>query len=314
MRRLFLATVAISVLVSVFAPTAGAATPDEPLRTGDFAGSFGIGHGRSMYLECHGEGSPTVILDAGLRNGASVWGQRSDETPPGPTVLPGVARFTRVCGYDRPGTLVVPNPPYEFSRSSPVPMPRTAADAVSDLHTLLTVARVPRPYVFVSHSLGGLIDRLYAATHPRQAAGMVLVDALAEYFQEPLNRAQMAAYSALNNGPVEGLDYPDLERIRFVRSFAQMRRAQRKHPLRHIPLSVISKGLPFVLPEDLPGGLTPALLERAWHLAQDKLAKLTPDAVHVIAKHSSHYVMLTQPKLIIDQTRRVVRAVRRARR
>jgi pimeloyl-ACP methyl ester carboxylesterase len=83
-------------------------------------------------------------------------------------------------------------------------MPRTAADAVSDLHTLLRVAKVPAPYVFVSHSLGGLIDRLYAATYPRQVAGMVLVDALAEYFQEPLDPAQMAAYSALNNGPVEG--------------------------------------------------------------------------------------------------------------
>jgi pimeloyl-ACP methyl ester carboxylesterase len=204
MRRLVLAAVAVSVLVSALAPAAGAATPDEPLGRGDFAGSFGIGHGRSMYLECYGEGRPTVILDAGLRNGAAFWSQRSGETPPGPTVLPAVARFTRVCGYDRPGTILTSNPPFEFSRSSPVQMPRTAADAVSDLHTLLRVAKVPAPYVFVSHSLGGLIDRLYAATYPRQVAGMVLVDALAEYFQEPLDPAQMAAYSALNNGPVEG--------------------------------------------------------------------------------------------------------------
>jgi pimeloyl-ACP methyl ester carboxylesterase len=264
-----------------------------------------------MYLECYGRGSPTVILDAGLRNGAAFWNQRSDETPPGPTVLPGVARFTRVCGYDRPGTILTSSPPFEFSRSSPVRMPRSAADAVSDLHTLLKVARVPGPYVFVSHSLGGLIDRLYAAGYPRQVAGMVLVDALAEYLQDPLDPAQMAAYSAINNGLIEGIDYPDLERIRFVRSFAQMRRAQRKHPLRDIPLSVISKGLPFGLPEDLAGGLTPAVVERAWHTAQDKLAKLTPGAVHVIAKRGSHYVMLRQPKLIIDQGRRVVRAVRR---
>jgi hypothetical protein len=91
-----------------------------------------------------------------------------------------------------------------------------------------------------------------------------------------------------------------------------MRRAGRKHPLPDIPLSVISKGLPFGLPEGLPGGLTPAILERAWNNAQGKLAKLTPDAVHVIARRSSHYVMLTQPKLIIDQARRVVRVVRRA--
>ena len=195
---------------------------------------------------------------------------------------------------------------------SPHSQTRSAADAVSDLHTLLKLAKVPGPYVFVSHSLGGLIDRFYAATYPRQVAGMVLVDALAEYLQEPLDPAQMAAYSALNNGPIEGIDYPDLEQIRFVRSFAQMRRAGRKHPLPDIPLSVISKGLPFGLPEGLPGGLTPAILERAWNNAQGKLAKLTPDAVHVIARRSSHYVMLTQPKLIIDQARRVVRVVRRA--
>jgi hypothetical protein len=77
---------------------------------------------------------------------------------------------------------------------------------------------------------------------------------------------------------------------------------------------VISKGQPFGLAEGLPGGLTPPLLERAWHMAQDKLAKLTPDAVHVIAKRSSHHVMLTRPKLIHDQARLVVRAVRRTRR
>jgi hypothetical protein len=141
-RRLVLAAVAMSVLVSVLVPAAGASIPDEPLKKGDFAGSFGIGDGRSMYLECYSEGSPTVILGAGLRNGAAFWSPRDDETPPGPTVLPGVARFTRVCGYDRPGTILTSSP-LEFSRSSPVRMPRTAADAVSDLHTLLRVAKVP---------------------------------------------------------------------------------------------------------------------------------------------------------------------------
>lgn len=198
MRRLVLAAVAISVVVSVLGPAAGAATPDEPLKKGDFAGSFGIGHGRTMYLECYGEGSPTVILDAGLRNAAAFWSQRDDVTPPGPTVLPGVARFTRVCGYDRPGTILTPT---DFSRSSPVQMPRSAADAVSDLHTLLKLAKVPGSYVFVSHSLGGLIDRLYAATYPRQVAGMVLVDALAEYLQEPLDPAQMARTAPSTTAP-----------------------------------------------------------------------------------------------------------------
>jgi len=308
-----LAAAAIVALAAVLAPAAAAATPDEPLERGDFAGSFGIGHGRSMYLECYGKGSPTVILDAGLRNGASFWDQRSAETPPGPTVLPGVGGLTRVCAYDRPGTINTSEPPFALSRSSVAPLPRTAADAVSDLHALLKVAKVPRPYVFVAHSYGGLVDRLFTATYRREVAGLVLVDALAEYLQDPLDATQMAAYGAINNGPVPGLDYPGLERVRFVASFEQMRRAQRRHGLRGIPVSVISKGLPFGLPDELPGGLAPALLEGAWTRMGDKLAKLTPEAVHVIAKRSSHYVMLTQPKLIIDQVRRVVRAARRSR-
>jgi pimeloyl-ACP methyl ester carboxylesterase len=301
----------VVALALVAACPAVAATADLPLKRGDFAGSFGIGHGRAMYLECYGDGSPTVILDSGLRNGARVWNDPA-QTRPGPRVFPAVARFTRVCGYDRPGTINNFSP-FEFSRSSAAPMPRTAADAASDLHALLKVATVPGPYVFVNHSTGGLIDRLYAANHPRQVAGMVLVDALAEYLESGFSRAQMDVYEHVNNDPIEGIDYPDLEQILFRRSFEQMRRAAGKQPFPDVPLSVMSHGLPFTLPEGLPAGFTSSVIERAWTNAQDRLAKLTPDTRHVVAKRSSHYIMFTQPRLVIDQVRRVVREVRRER-
>lgn len=312
MRRSVVSAAVTALLTCVLAPAAGAATPDQPLKKGDFAGSFGIGHGRSMYLECFGTGTPTVILDAGLRNGAAIWGdaQRTDESPPGPTVLPGIARFTRVCAYDRPATLLTTTPPITFSRSSTVAMPRTATGTVADLHTLLGVAKVPGPYVFVNHSTGGLIDRLYAAEYPRQVAGMVLVDALAEYFRERLTTTQFSAWGDLNNAPIPELGYP-LETFRWGASFAQTRAAARRHPLGDIPLSVISHGRPFELPADLPGGLTSQVIERAWTHAQDKLARLTSHAVHVIARRSSHYIQLSEPELVIAQTRRVVDLVRR---
>ena len=79
-------------------------------------------------------------------------------------MLPAVARFTRVCAYDRPGTYKSPE---ELSRSDPVAMPRSAADIVGDLHRLLRAARVPGPYVLAGHSFGGMVARLYATTHPR---------------------------------------------------------------------------------------------------------------------------------------------------
>lgn len=310
-RRFVLAFLAISAAVLALAPASGAATSDLPLKQGDFAGTFGIGNGRTMFLECYGRGAPTVILDSGLRNGARVWNDPA-QTRPGPRVFPAVARFTRVCGYDRPGT-INNFEPLEFSRSSPASMPRTAADAASDLNALLKAAKVPGPYVFVNHSTGGLIDRLYASEHPRQVAGMVLVDALAEFVEDRFTPAQMDVYEHVNNDPIEGIDYPDIEQILFGKSFALMRRAQRRHPFPDVPLVVLSHGIPFSLPDGLGAGFTSTVVERAWTHAQGELAKLTPGAHHVVAKRSSHYIMFTQPKLVIDEVRRVVRAVRHER-
>ena len=106
--------------------------------SGDFAGLVDIGAGRKMYLECRGTGSPTVVLVAGLKGSADDW---SLAAPSKPTVLAEVAKFTRVCAYDRPGTPVGEKP----SRSDPVRQPTTAGDAVADLHALLSAAKVVRP-------------------------------------------------------------------------------------------------------------------------------------------------------------------------
>ena len=73
-----------------------------PAATGDFSGLIDIG-GRKLYLECRGQGSPTVILEAGAGARADVW-SRDNLHPAGARtmVLPGVAAFTRVCAYERP--------------------------------------------------------------------------------------------------------------------------------------------------------------------------------------------------------------------
>lgn len=126
---------------------------------GNFAGMVDIGGNRKMYLKCSGSGSPTVVLVGGLRACADDW-NISDKSKP--TVFAEVAKFTRVCSYDRPGTPVGDKP----SRSEPVHQPTTAKNAVDDLHALLTGADEPRPYVLVGHSYGGLVVRLYASTYP----------------------------------------------------------------------------------------------------------------------------------------------------
>jgi pimeloyl-ACP methyl ester carboxylesterase len=279
---------------------------------GDFAGLVEIGGGRRMYLECRGFGSPTVVLEAGYRNDADIW---SVQAEPGVTmVLPGVAAFTRVCAYDRPGTVLDAE---NASRSDPVPMPRTARDIVADLHALLEAAGVPGPYVLVGHSFGGLFVRLYERTYPEQVAGLVLVDALAEGVETRLTPAQWALYTGFGFAePPPGLEgHAGLETIDPTISFGQMRQAAAAGGKggRALPIVGLSKGQPFDLTlwELLPPEL-PAALERAWRGAQDELAVVTGAERHTIAVDSSHYIQIAEPALVIAAVREVVDDVRAA--
>ena len=178
-----------------------------------------------MFLRCRGAGSPTVVLVSGYHVAANAWSLRppgSKHTP----VLPAVARSTRVCAYDRPGTI---RDAGLVSRSDPVPMPRTAEDAVKELHALLRAARVPGPYVLAGHSLGGLIVRLYAGTYPRQVAGLVLIDAVSEKLEPLLGPEQWATYAGYQFVPVPGFeDYRDAETFDFTRASPRRGAQQRR--------------------------------------------------------------------------------------
>src|SRR3989304_2698045 len=93
--------------------------------------------GYKMHIHCTGQGSPTVILEAGSAEFSVNWAK----------VHPEVATFTRVCSYDRAG----------FGWSEPSPHPRTADKMTEELHALLVNAKIQGPYVLVGHSIGGLL-------------------------------------------------------------------------------------------------------------------------------------------------------------
>lgn len=112
--------------------------------------------GYKLHIYCTGEGSPTVILDAVGGGSSTQWA----------LIQPEIAVTARVCAYDRAG----------FGWSELGPEPRDAHQQVRELHTLLANADVTGPYVLVGHSYGGRLARVYAAQHPDEVEGLVLVN------------------------------------------------------------------------------------------------------------------------------------------
>lgn len=116
--------------------------------------------GWRMHLHCTGrsvEGAPTVVLEAGAGDSSIEWS----------LVQPRVARFARVCSYDRSGS----------AWSDLGPYPHTGRQIVYELRTLLARAKERPPYLLVGHSMGGRYVRMFATAYRELAAGLVLVDA-----------------------------------------------------------------------------------------------------------------------------------------
>jgi pimeloyl-ACP methyl ester carboxylesterase len=122
---------------------------------------YDIGNGRRLHLLCSGQGSPTVVLEAGASSFAIDWTLVQTE----------IAKSHRVCSYDRAG----------MGWSDALPADAVAATRdTPDLHALLTAAKEPAPYVLVGASHGGMLIRHYLAAYPSEVAGLVFVDSSTE--------------------------------------------------------------------------------------------------------------------------------------
>ena len=147
----------LSIWTVCVMPALGAEAPTPPAIDYTKPGQLvAVDGARRLNLRCLGAGSPTVLLDAGGANYSYTW----------QFVQPAMARFTRVCSYDRAG--------YGFS--DPSERPATAMNTVDDLHTALAKAGISPPFVLVGQSAGGQYMTLYADLHLPDVVGMVLVE------------------------------------------------------------------------------------------------------------------------------------------
>jgi hypothetical protein len=88
--------VVFAVTAVAFSSAAAACSSSDSTssRAQDFAKRVDIGGGRKMYIECHGTGSPTVLLLSGTDAASDLWHSAEHK---GLYVYDEIGKLTRVC-------------------------------------------------------------------------------------------------------------------------------------------------------------------------------------------------------------------------
>ena len=247
----------------------------------------------------------TVVIEQGAGEPSRLWWPVQDK----------ITEFASVCTYDRAG----------YGWSEPAAPGRTIAGRAEELHTLLTNAGIPGPYVLVAHSYGGFIVRCFARNYPDQTAGLVLVDTPEEtafFRREVLNFYSrlrfmneavelVARFGVLRLlGQLFPLDHVGFSFVRPAEYSAagdDLASLQLVEPLMgdfggvgtlgDLPLAVITHGQPF------PGPFF--VLEKGWSDGQTRLAALSTNSLLIQANNSNHMIQVDEPGLVVDAIRRV---------
>jgi pimeloyl-ACP methyl ester carboxylesterase len=234
--------------------------------------------GYRLRIDCSGQGSPAVILEAGLGYSGRTWR----------TVQPEIARLTRVCSYDRAG----------LGNSDPSPKARTGDEIVEELRLLLEKAKVKGPYVLVGHSFGGLTARIHAARYPAEVAGIVLLDPVSEdqfpHFAEQMPESERASYfKHESGGNPEGVD---------VLRSAEL---ARQSDTGKVPLILVTAQSEATTTVDQKKN-------ESWLFLQTRLAEKLRSKRHLIAKPSGHFIQNDHPDVVVGAVSELLSTIRAA--
>lgn len=246
--------------------------------------------GRKLACTRYGKGAPTVVLVSGFRAPQRYWNP----------VIPALAEVTTVVTYDRPG----------IGESELGTAPNHGAQAAADLHRLLAVLAVPKPYVVVGHSYGGRIARLFAAAYPADVAAIVLEDSTHEdLLDEQLkalegkDREQLAAMSAPFRQRVPN---PSGEADYMLDTVEQLRAAK---PLPHVPLVVLAATRGLGIPDVFTPEGTARLKEVNLGM-QRRTAGLVPGGRLIEVPDVGHNIHVDRPRALLDPLLELVAGLR----
>ncbi len=269
------------------------------------AGSYATLDGRRIHYRVSGEGRYTFVLEAGLGDYSDSWGPLEES----------FAQISRTFLYDRAG----------LGWSDEGPAPRSAEQIVDDLHRTLEAAGIPKPYILVGHSLGGLTQTLYATRYPAEVAGLLLIDpshkdqfkklpsppAIMTFLMTQLSRAAPFGLPQL----LMHRSDPIANQTKHVRTSGAELRAflsasdawgGRAIDLGHTPIYVLTAGAGPPIP-----GKTEVERKAIWQAVYDLHEELVAASVSPIRRHTviadaTHYIQRTHPQVVLEAARELL--------
>ena len=255
-----------------------------------------------LQIHREGKGTPAIVIDAGITD-------QLDKLRP---LQDRLAQATSVITYNRAG----------YGKSEPGPLPRGGAREADELKALLDKASVPGPYVLVGHSLGAVNVMLFASRHPKDVAGMVLLDPpplsfiLGQDYKElgAMAERMTAQWEAIADSAATSADPQDKARSAFFRMIASEHRemfgetgrlAGGITTLGDIPLVVMAAGK-----ANPAFGPIAEEYQKYWIEQSRALAAKSTSGKFIIAEQSSHYLYLDVPELVAENIISVVEGVR----
>ena len=233
-------------------------------------------NGFDVEYELVGEGKYTILLEAGGSAGLSDWDP----------VFESLTKHAKVIRYSRIGN----------GGSAQIKKNYSSEEYAAEAVLLLKALKIKEPVVYVAHSYGAYIARVFAATYPKNIKALMLIEPASEHDVDimraiDLPRAEKEIAVIKLDDMKNGMSnqYLDFWTKRPLPDYPQ---------IADIPVTVIASVKKYKKPSVL---FFTDQAREMWGVLHSKWANAFPQGEIVITNKSYHYPQKDEPEMVVTQ-------------
>jgi len=249
--------------------------------------------GRKLHACLYGQGSPTVVFVSGTGNAP-----QENWTP----LIDPLAAEATLITYDRAGV----------GKSEIGELPTHARQSAIDLHGILKELNPPTPVLFVGHSYGVKVVKLFVSLFPDKVGGMVLMDGVPPSIVEAQKKILTGADLERLERMTSGATAPANPQTEMDYSLESLTQELEMGPLPHVPTLVLIAGANREA--GVPPGFSPEARKKMAQLGIDLQKKMAAElgGTFIVFDELSHHMHLEKPEPVILAIKGMIQELREA--